>query len=374
MGEGGLAAAVHRHQNAGVRRLQLPMHLRACTRAHTGTVLMQEKMIAFGGALKATDIDAETVRIEGYLIYFTDANRRDLHKEYFTASTDLYVPAEAMKGLPVFYQHGYDETLELKQISAFDEVKVDEVGVWVSAQMKLRDEYERAIYEMAKKNILGWSSGALPQSVRTSDDGEILKWRVVEGSLTPTPAEPHGTVIRAKDFRTLVKEANAPEERDAIDKAAVPQGPLPNSSTSHHRTKTMLEKLQELLDGIVALFRSEGMSEDEAVVVAEAMRADAEMMTDEEKNAAVAPDDSEKKQKAIDRLMLAAAKKRSDLKMQKADYLKTRLTAVQGQMQAAPATSVIQTHGAKTTSRVTDVYDRRYGHLTAEDMFAQRRG
>ncbi|MCS7072218.1 MAG: phage major capsid protein, partial [Anaerolinea sp.] len=43
---------------------------------------------------------------------------------------------------------------------------------------------------------LGWSSGSLPHLVDVRPDGRIDRWIIVEGSLTPTPAEPERTAAR----------------------------------------------------------------------------------------------------------------------------------------------------------------------------------
>ncbi|MCY3778915.1 MAG: phage major capsid protein, partial [Chloroflexi bacterium] len=47
------------------------------------------------------------------------------------------------------------------------------------------------------QGILSWSSGSLPHLGEVGADGQIKRWPIVEGSLTPTPAEPRLTDVRS---------------------------------------------------------------------------------------------------------------------------------------------------------------------------------
>jgi len=85
------------------------------------------------------------------------------------------------------------------------------VGVWVEAQLKMRDAYEQSIYDLAAKGKLGWSSGAPSHlvtrkavEVKGTNVHEILTWPIAEGSLTPTPAEPRNDAIALKSLGAMI--------------------------------------------------------------------------------------------------------------------------------------------------------------------------
>lgn len=152
-------------------------------------------------------------RIGGYLVLFSGDEDPDLAGEFFTKSTDFGVdPGDP---LPVYYQHGMDPQLGRRRLGKAIVKEVDDVGVWIEAQLQMRDEYERAIYGMIEAGKLGWSSGAASHLVdrqRASKSTQITYWQLAEASLTPTPAEPRtsANVIKAK-----APEAAQAQQRDA---------------------------------------------------------------------------------------------------------------------------------------------------------------
>ena len=151
--------------------------------------------IAYGGAVKAIGGG----KVAGMLIAFTDARNKDLQGEYFQADTDFGLDGEGwrLEGKPTLYHHGMDRTLGTRSLGEIIKARVDDVGIWVEAQLNMRDDYEKAIYRMVEQGKLSWSSGALPQGVAVLSDGKIARWPVIEGSLTPTPAEPFRTGIHS---------------------------------------------------------------------------------------------------------------------------------------------------------------------------------
>ena len=126
--------------------------------------------------------DTEAI-IAGYGVVF---GGKDLEGDTFTAETDLeltYVPVKAM-----FYDH----TLNEKVTGAVGSVKIeeaDEVGVWIEAQLDRSKAYVNAVLELVGQGVIGLSSGTASHLARRKS-GKILRWPVVEYSLTPTPAEP----------------------------------------------------------------------------------------------------------------------------------------------------------------------------------------
>ncbi len=138
--------------------------------------------------VKALDSDG---RIGGYLVVWGDPDRRDLQGEYFTPETDLGL--DWFPRRPVLYHHGLDEDLGPVMIGQIKALQPDATGVWVEAQLDRRNRWARAVLDLVRRGVLGWSSGSLPHLVEVAADGHIRRWPVVEGSLTPTPAEPRYT-------------------------------------------------------------------------------------------------------------------------------------------------------------------------------------
>ncbi len=134
-------------------------------------------------------------RIGGYLVVWGDARHRDLHGEYFTPETDLALDWYARR--PVLYHHGLDGALKAALIGAIDTLRPDETGLWAEAQLDVHRRYVRAVCDLIRRGVLAWSSGSLPHLVEVDSDGRIIRWPIVEGSLTPTPAEPRRTTVRA---------------------------------------------------------------------------------------------------------------------------------------------------------------------------------
>jgi HK97 family phage major capsid protein len=144
-----------------------------------------DTLLAIGGTIKALGDG----RVAGYLVRYTDATAPDLTGDYFDAMTDF--DAEDGDRVTVYYGHGFDPVLKHRKLGK-GTLRFDDVGVWVEAQLQMRDEYEQAIYAMAEAGKLGWSSGTLPNLVEREDEGtakRITHWPLgKDASLTPTPA------------------------------------------------------------------------------------------------------------------------------------------------------------------------------------------
>ena len=106
-----------------------------------------ETVVWYGGEVKALD---DSGKIGGYLVRFSTAQDPDLSGDYFTKSTDF----GPIKSSPILYHHGMDSTLKGTRLG-LGELKTDDVGVWLEGQLELRDEYEKAIFNMAKAGKLG---------------------------------------------------------------------------------------------------------------------------------------------------------------------------------------------------------------------------
>ena len=139
-------------------------------------------------------IDAPAGRVGGYMLVWGEADRRDLQGEFFTPQTD--VGLDWYEQRPVLYHHGLDGALKAAVIGVIDTLRPDDTGLWAEAQLDLHKRYVRAVRRLVDLGVLSWSSGSLPHLVDVGEDGRIKCWPIVEGSLTPTPAEPRQTDVQ----------------------------------------------------------------------------------------------------------------------------------------------------------------------------------
>jgi hypothetical protein len=124
-------------------------------------------------------VDGSDDRIQACAVLWGDEERKDLTGEFFSQDTEeLEIIFDALKALPVLYQHAMD-----------GELKADDVGLWYEAQLKLSDEYGEAIRKLINSKRLGTSTQTFPVARKVADNGHIERWPIVEITLTPTPAE-----------------------------------------------------------------------------------------------------------------------------------------------------------------------------------------
>lgn len=144
-----------------------------------------EELVAFGSEIKAIGGG----KVAGWLVKFTSPNEPDFHNDYFTPNTDYDI--KNGDEATVYYNHGFDETLKRRKLGK-GTMEIRDAGVWIEAQLNLRDEYEKAIYEAIRRNKMGWSSGSLGHLVERKQVGqvrEITAWPLgKDASITPTPA------------------------------------------------------------------------------------------------------------------------------------------------------------------------------------------
>jgi len=156
---------------------------------------LDDTVIAFGTEVKALG----NGKVAGYLVRFSTADEPDFTGDFFTKETDFGQHAVT----PVYYHHGLDTKLRKRQLGAGSLIK-DEFGVWIESQLNLRDEYEKAVYEMVETGKQGWSSGSASHLVERQPEGKanrIIRWPLgLDASLTPTPAEPRNSAIPLKTY------------------------------------------------------------------------------------------------------------------------------------------------------------------------------
>ena len=130
-------------------------------------------------------------RVGGYMMLWGSEKAKDLDQEWFTPATEeLTTVFKAVGKLPYLYNHATDGTLKTALVGTIDVMTLDDVGLWYEAQLDQSNKYLDAIRKLVKQRALGTSSGTLPGARQVAKSGQILRWPVVEGSMTPTPADP----------------------------------------------------------------------------------------------------------------------------------------------------------------------------------------
>lgn len=144
-----------------------------------------------GTAIKTTGNNT----VGGYLVVWGDSKTRDLQGEYFTPQTDFAL--DWFEQRPVLYHHGLDGEMKAAPIGRITSIKMDSTGIWAEAQLDMYKKHVESVQKLVKQGVLHWSSGSLSHLVEVAEDGEIKRWPLIEGSMTPTPAEPRNTDIKA---------------------------------------------------------------------------------------------------------------------------------------------------------------------------------
>ena len=172
-----------------------------------------DTMVYFGDAVKALGEG----KVGGYLVRWGGSGDVDLTGDYFTKETDLGI-SEGDR-LPVYFEHGYDPVIKSRRLGRGQIERFDDIGVWFEAQLELRDEYERKIYELAEAGKLGWSSqagGSLVAKEAGLGGTQILTWPLAEATLTKSPAEYRNTAIPMKSIYPDAEEAQEVTHEEEI--------------------------------------------------------------------------------------------------------------------------------------------------------------
>jgi len=155
-------------------------------------------------------------------VLFGDATKTDLVGDFYTAETDFDI--EDGDKTTVYYHHGLDATLGKRKLGR-GYLKIDEVGVWADAQLKLRDEYEKHIWKMIQEGKMGWSSGVPAHLVEREPVGDAMHFTLwplgKDASLTPIPAEPRTQAVALKAYVAELTNAEAtPEDEPMVGPSA----------------------------------------------------------------------------------------------------------------------------------------------------------
>lgn len=370
--------------------------------------------------LKAVKQDDGRIKVEGYLLRYTDPARRDLTGEYWTKAT--YLMREAgypIVGAPIKYQHAMEKSFGEVGIGVLDFVDDDDVGVFVRGQLKNRTDYEKMIEEINQRRKLGlsreqvarkadlaykavvtlvdevplqWSMGAYPQTYKVAPSGQIEQAGIVEATLTPTPAEPNGTQVKTfKSILELLIEADT-APREAAAKSDADAAPRANFThkMSPARGGTLMDLKDRIMAALEAVFEEadkmampddEKMmpSDDEKLAARDAVveKAAGEYAKQEETMKAVGVAD-------VDTDALVKQLVTQNLEAYVQDYVKSSMDAVNARREriakaaqaasanakaSAPAKSVRESAGAVSTApRVSVSESLKYAHMSDSEL------
>lgn len=162
----------------------------------------EKTLIWRGGPVKALG----NGKVAGHLVLFGQPSTKDLAGDFFSADTD-FGPQETSV---VLYQHGLDPNLKARRLCDDATLKADDLGIWIEAQLEMRDAYEKAVYDLAEEGKLGWSSGTaahLVQREKVAGAYKITVWPLgLDASLTPTPCDPRNHAITLKSLSQSLQE------------------------------------------------------------------------------------------------------------------------------------------------------------------------
>ena len=187
-----------------------------------------ESLVAFGQQVKGMsrdnvrsavlraqiDDDPNLFPLGGYLVSYGSKKKKDSHGTFFTGKT--YYGSHKGDGMDTLIHHGFplDEN-DARLVKLADHIlspmRVTEdkgIGLWAETVANMSNEYEKAIKEEVEKKHLKWSSGSAAHMVKISNEGEVLRWPIIEGSMTPTPSEWRGTT-EVMPLRSIFLPANA---------------------------------------------------------------------------------------------------------------------------------------------------------------------
>lgn len=203
----------------------------------------EKTFVNYGGEVKALG----NGRVGGYLVRFSGPDDPDLSGEYFTADTDF---GESDK-VGIYYHHGLDSTIGRRKIGKGN-IRPDDIGLWVEAQLTMRDEYEKQIYALAEAGKLGWSSGTAGHIMDRDFTGKAVKitaWPIADASLTPTPCEPRNGAIPMKSLLPEVQETPEAGEPAAVQS---PDANILSEPTTPLKEEIEMELTQEQLNAMIA--------------------------------------------------------------------------------------------------------------------------
>jgi len=237
---------------------------------------------------------------------------------------------------------------------------------WFEEQKAKSEEYLQYVLNLIDEGRIGWSSGALPTSVKVAPSGHIDQWGIVEGSITMMPAGglEYTQIQTVKSLHAMLR------------------GQMPvaseNLSNESNTRKSIMEAIQELLkkwaEELTALIQAQ-MPVDETATLAMPEEEVEELVLEEAKTLIAG--------KTIDEILVILEENLDGIAERAMTNFYSRRQARQAQVQKAmdkvhlanlkahqqAGNGVSKTAGNGYRGANVQVgNDLRYAHLTASDM------
>ncbi len=274
---------------------------------------------SFGSSVRSVNGN----RVSGYLVRFTDENNRDLYGTYFTRNTEFFLETGyPIKGDRILMEHGFTKEFSVMPVGVFDFAEVRDAGLWVEGMLYDHEKYreylqqlknsgkieiddkeigkkaklaELAVRSLVETGKLGWSSGTLDKRFTVSEDGEIQKWPIIEGTMTVAPAEPDGTKLFSPTIKSALQELEQLlVSRDVVlvgsvkdEEAHADKRSKPKSDKRRNNVATKVKHLRFKVPKILRQLMPDNTEEEIAAVVQMVAQEMGETVSDEDVDAIV---------------------------------------------------------------------------------------
>ena len=259
------------HLAWGEERIEIPLSAQP-EAAKAINIDPQEVMVAFGASVKALGVEERGGKwfgkIGGYLVLFGAEDRRDLMGDWF--APDTYFGQGDGDGRDVMVHHGTpiksgDPAADAQAEQIANRLlppmktKKDALGIWAETVLDLSEEYQNYVYGLAEKGAWKWSSGTAPHMIKKEPNGKLTQWPIIEGSLTPTPAEPRMLDHRVVPLKAILdNQVPMPGEsggKGAAGKLSASREPVATdiylkSLNLGAKTMNLIEAIKKLVPGL----------------------------------------------------------------------------------------------------------------------------
>ena len=155
--------------------------------------------------------------VHGLAVKFSTSNDPDLYRDFFTSSCDFGLSLS--NTLPIYFNHCFDGILKTARIGEAKLTKKNDgifvngfiynlknapqnLDIWSKQILEERSDYVDVILKLIEDGKMGYSTGSASHLVKKklceNDTNEIVKWDIVELSITHTPAEPRTYATKSK--------------------------------------------------------------------------------------------------------------------------------------------------------------------------------
>jgi len=150
-------------------------------------VAVGSRVLFSGASTFIRAVDDSPGRYRAHAVLFGSPETKDLDGYYFTPDTEYHL--DWFTERPWLYHHGLHPQLGGVKVGTWDDIGVDEAGVFVEGELKLAGAYREAVETLLEAEVLKPSTGTLNYMAKAADDGRFIEWPIVEISSTVVPAE-----------------------------------------------------------------------------------------------------------------------------------------------------------------------------------------